>query len=95
MNYMSSSQMLSILIHAPDCRYFRSLAEGRGVADAHTSVLRFCMEHTSEVMGLSWTQAGDGLLVSGKLGEIAMYAVPEAETQQPNGACIRHVFQTP
>lgn len=46
-------------------------------------------KHTSEIMGLSWTHAGDGLLVSGKSGEIAMYEVPDADALEAPNAPAR------
>lgn len=41
--------------------------------------VEYVVQHTSEITGMSWTHAGDGLLVSGKAGEIAMQEVPSTE----------------
>ena len=35
------------------------------------------IQHSSGIVAMSWTHAGDGLLVSGKAGECAMYELPE------------------
>ncbi len=43
--------------------------------------LKYIVKHSSEIMGMSWTHAGDGLLVSGKAGDIAMQEIPHPETQ--------------
>ena len=32
-------------------------------------------QHSSAVVALSWTTAGDGLLVAGELGDVSMYEI--------------------
>ena len=60
------------------CSYFKAIAGDAG-ASVETVAVEYLAKHTSEIMGISWTHAGDGLLVSGKAGEIAMQEVPKAE----------------
>lgn len=63
------------------CSYFKAIA-GDAEASVEIIAVEYLVKHTSEIMGISWTHAGDGLLVSGKAGEIAMQEVPKAEKHQ-------------
>ena len=56
------------------CRHFRELVEQGGAAclgDAPRPI--HFLHHPSALVAISWTHAGDGLLVAGQSGEIAMY----------------------
>ena len=81
-NSIAISRALSKLILRAQsvlcCRYFQTIA-GDAVSSDEPVQVQYFIRHTSEITGLSWTHAGDGLLVSGKAGEVAMQEVPSVE----------------
>ena len=78
---MSANQKSEQIAVSQCCSYFKAVAAGSGAAMTETPGVEYFVRHVSAIMGLSWTHAGDGLLVSGESGEIAMYEVPDAGGQ--------------
>lgn len=59
------------------CSYFDSFSESANKESKEVVGAKFSMLHASNIKGLSWTHAGDGILLSGESGEIAMFEIPE------------------
>lgn len=45
--------------------------------------------HSSAIAAIAWSQAGDGLLVSGADGVIAMYDIPDDEAEGDGSGEVR------
>lgn len=66
------------------CRYFQDLIKSRPSPEKRIPAkLIGNAVHSVSIAAVSWTQAGDGILVSGATGEVAMYEVPQNGDTQP------------